>query len=130
MPDALRGPQDLPMLFVLASAPLVGWLSRDPRWGMFRTSLAYTFALMLGHGRYYVLPVTTGLILAARPAVVAWLIPVYVVEVMLPLTRPTLWIVRTVATLALAFWPLIGIVSKRFRPPLERANAAGQLSDP
>lgn len=130
MPESLRGPQDWPMLAVLATAPVVGWLSRDPRWGMFRTSLAYAFALMLGHGRYYVLPVTTGLILAARPAVVAWLIPVYVVEVMLPLTRPMLWIVRTVATLGLVFWPLIGTISKRLRPPSDRANASGQLADP
>lgn len=105
MPDSLRGPQDWPMLAVLASAPLVGWLSRDPRWGMFRVSLAYAFALMLGHGRYYVLPLTTGLILAARPWVVAWLIPVYLVESVLPLSRPVLWVVRTVAVLTLVLWP-------------------------
>lgn len=106
MPEALRGPQDWPMLVVLASAPLVGWLSRDLRWGMFRTSVAYAFALMLGHGRYYVLPLATGLILAARPRAVVWLVPVYVAEFVLPLTRPVLWVVRTIAALVLAFWPL------------------------
>ena len=107
MPDILRGPQDWPMLAVLASAPLVGWLSRDPRWGMFRVSLAYAFALMLGHGRYYVLPLTTGLIVAARPQVGAWLIPVYLAEFVLPLSRPTLWVVRTGAALVLATWPFV-----------------------
>ena len=112
MPDVLRGPQDWPMLVVLATAPLVGWLSRDPRWGMFRTSLAYAFALMLGHGRYLVLPLTTGLILAARPRAVVWLIPVYLVEFVLPLGRPVLWVVRTVATLALAFWPILRRTSR------------------
>lgn len=107
MPDGLRGPLDWPMLVVVASAPLVGWLSHDPRWGMFRASLAYAFVLLLGHGRYYVLPLTTGLIVAARPRVVAWLIPVYLVEFVLPLTRPVLWVARTVATLVLALWPLV-----------------------
>ena len=107
MPDSFRGPQDWPMLAVLASAPLVGWLSRDPRWGMFRASLAYAFALMLGHGRYYVLPLTTGLILAAFPGRLAWLIPVYVVEFLLPLTRDLLWVVRSGAVVVLALWPLL-----------------------
>ena len=129
MPDALRGPQDWPMLAVLASAPLVGWLSRDPRWGMFRVSVAYAFALLLGHGRYYVLPLTSGLILAARPRVAAWIIPVYLVEFVLPLTRPILWVVRTLASLVLATWPLIRLLSRRVRDPLERAEAAGSAAD-
>ncbi|MCY3959901.1 MAG: hypothetical protein OXG65_16640 [Chloroflexi bacterium] len=107
MPDGLRGPRDWPMLVVLASAPLVGWLSHDPRWGMFRMSVAYFFVLMLGHGRYYILPLTAGLMLAARPRVVAWLIPVYVVEFVLPLTRPVLWVVRAAGALVLGLWPLI-----------------------
>lgn len=121
MPDRLRGPQDWPMLAVVASAPLVGWLSRDPRWGMFRTSLAYAFALLLGHGRYYVLPVTTGLILAARPRVVAWLIPIYIVEFVLPLTRPVLWVIRTPAALVLALWPIVRL---RNRPPPAREETS------
>ena len=123
MPDVLRGPQDWPMLAVLAAAPLVGWLSRDPRWGMFRTSLAYAFALMLGHGRYYVLPVTTGLILAAQPRVVAWIIPVYLVEFVLPLTRPALWVIRTPAALVLAFWPL---VQRRQLPDVATISSSGR----
>lgn len=114
MPDAFRGPQDWPMLAVVATAPLVGWLSRDPRWGMFRTALAYAFALMLGHGRYYVLPVTTGLILAARPRVVAWLVPIYLVEFVLPISRPVLWVIRTPVALVVALRPLVRL---RNRPP-------------
>ena len=129
MPDALRGPQDWPMLVVLVSAPLVGWLSRDPRWGMFRVTLAYAFVLLLGHGRYFVLPLTAGLILAARPGSVRWLIPVYVVEFLLPLSRPMLWIVRTFATLVLALWPPIVFLFGRFRPRLDRAAAGGQSAD-
>ena len=129
MPDWLRGPQDWPMLVVLASAPVVGWLSRDPRWGMFRVSLAYAFALMLGHGRYYVLPVTAGLIVAARPRVVAWLIPVYLVEFVLPLTRPVLWIVRTVAVLVLASWPLVNLRSARLRAPSDDRAPARRSVD-
>ena len=121
MPDALRGPQDWPMLVVLASAPLVGWLSHDPRWGMFRSSVAYFFVLMLGHGRYYVLPLTTGLILTARPRIVAWLIPVCFVEFVLPLGRPVLWVIRTVAALGLALWPIARWTTARRRP---RNNAA------
>ena len=121
MPDVLRGPQDWPMLAVVATAPLVGWLSRDPRWGMFRTSLAYAFALTLGHGRYYVLPVTTGLILAARPRVVAWLIPIYLVEFVLPISRPVLWVIRTPAVLVLASWPLVRL---RNRPPPAQGEAS------
>ena len=129
MPDWLRGPQDWPMLVVLASAPVVGWLSRDPRWGMFRVSLAYAFALMLGHGRYYVLPVTAGLIVAARPRVVAWLIPVYLVEFVLPLTRPVLWIVRTVAVLVLASWPLVNLRSAGLRAPSDDRAPARRSVD-
>ncbi len=130
MPAGLRGPQDWPMLAVLASAPLVGWLSRDFRWGMFRVSLAYGFALMLGHGRYYVLPLTTGLVLAARPRVVGWLIPICLVEFVLPLSRPTLWVVRTAATLVLAMWQAIGLVSGRSRTTLDRADAGSELVEP
>lgn len=130
MPDGLRGSQDWPMLAVLASAPLVGWLSRDPRWGMFRVSLAYGFALMLGHGRYYVLPLTTGLLLAARPRVVGWLIPVYLVEFVLPLSRPILWVVRTAATLVLLTWQAIGLLSGKSRTTLDRADAGTESVEP
>ena len=130
MPDWLRGPQDWPMLAVLASAPLVGWLSRDFRWGMFRVSLAYGFALMLGHGRYYVLPLTTGLMLAARPRVVGWLIPVYLVEFVLPLSRPILWVVRAAATLVLLTWQAIGLLSGKSRTILDRADAGTESVEP
>lgn len=123
MPDVLRGPQDWPMLAVLAAAPLVGWLSRDPRWGVFRTSVAYAFALLLGHGRYYVLPVTTGLILAAQPRVVAWLIPVYLVEFVLPLSRPALWVIRTPAALVLAVWPLVKRLPVTPRPTADTGGS-------
>jgi len=119
MPDGLRGPHDWPMLVLLASAPLVGWLSRDPRWGMFRVTLAYAFVLLLGHGRYYVLPLTAGLIVAARPRAVGWIIPVYLVEFVLPLTRPALWVIRTPAALALAFWPLVRHRLVKTRPPTD-----------
>ena len=107
MPDNLKGPQDWAFLVVLAAAPMFGWLSRDPRWGVFRTSLLYGFALTLGHGRYYVLPFTAGLIVAARPGRAVWLIPFYVTEFLLPLTRDLLWVVRSVAVLVLALWPLL-----------------------
>jgi len=118
MPDNLKGPQDWAFLVVFATAPMFGWLSRDPRWGVFRASLLYGFALTLGHGRYYVLPFTAGLIVAARPGRAVWLIPFYVTEFLLPLTRDLLWVVRSVAVLVLALWPL-----------LKRAVSPGQSTD-
>ena len=123
MPDNLKGPQDWALLAVLAAAPAFGWLSRDPRWGMFRASLLYGFALTLGHGRYYVLPFTAGLIVAAHPGRLVWLIPVYVVEFLLPLTRDLLWVMRSGAVFMLALWPMLkGAVA--LRSPADRPDSA------
>ncbi len=105
-PDVLRGPQDWAMLAALAAAPVVGLLHRDPRWAAFRAALLYALALTLGHGRYFVLPLTTGLIVAARPRAAAWLIPVYLVEFVLPLAPNPLWVVRAAGALAVFLWPL------------------------
>ena len=106
MPDSLKGPQDWALLVALAAAPLFGWMSRDAQWGLLRASLLYGFALTLGHGRYYVLPFTAGLMVAARPGRVVWLIPFFVTEFLLPLTRDLLWVVRSVAAFVVALWPL------------------------
>ena len=123
MPDGLKGAQDWALLAVLASAPLLGWMSTDPRWGIFRSSLLYAFALTLGHGRYYVLPLTTGLMVAARPGPIIWLIPVYVVEFVLPLARDLLWVVRTGEVLVLALWWLHRR-TVALRSPTDQPNSA------
>ena len=117
MPDILKGPQDWALLTAVVAAPVVGLLSRDPHWSVFRASLLYGFALMLGHGRYYVLPFTAGLVVAARPGRLVWLIPFYVVEFMLPLTRDLLWVMRSGGALLLALWPWLRRAVASFASP-------------
>ena len=113
-PAALEGPQDWAMRVAVVLAPLVGWASRDLGLGLLRASALYALALMLGHGRYFVLPLTAGVIAAATPARWPWAFAVYFLEFVAPIPRDVRWIVRTLAiALLLAWTPLRAFWNRR-----------------
>ena len=106
-PDALGGPQDWAMPVAAVAALLIGLLVRDPLAATFKATLPYALALMLGHGRYFVLPLVAGLAYGAAPGRWPWLLPAYVFEFFLPVPRDPRWIIRTLGILAFFLWPLI-----------------------
>ena len=103
-PAALAGPQDWAMPLAVALAPLIGWASRDMGLGLLRASLLYALALMLGHGRYFVLPLTAGIVAAAAPSRWPWVAVVFLLEFVAPIPRDLRWIIRMFAIVALFAW--------------------------
>ena len=118
-PAALEGPQDWAMRVAVVLAPFVGWASRDLGVGLLRASLLYALALMLGHGRYFVLPLTAGIIAAATPARWPWVAAVFLLEFAAPISRDLRWILRTFAIAAIFVWPIVRSARQRRTQGLE-----------
>ena len=115
-PAALEGPQDWAMRVAVVLAPLVGWASRDVGVGLLRASSLYALALMLGHGRYFVLPLTAGIVAAATPTRWPWVAVVFLLEFAAPIPRDLRWILRTFAIAALfALKPFRALLGSRER---------------
>ncbi len=104
VPEALRGPQDWAMPTAVLLATGVGWASRDQGLGLLRASMLYVLALTLGHGRYFVLPLTAGIVAAATPTRWPWAVLVFLLEFTAPIPEGVRWIIRTTAMVALFAW--------------------------
>ena len=118
-PQIFEGSQDWAMPLATVLAPFIGWASRDHSLGLLRATLLYAAALTLGHGRYYVLPLTAGLLAAATPTRWPWIPAVFVVEFFLPIARNERWILRAVAIAAAFLWPLRRWARSTRTPPPE-----------
>lgn len=104
LPEALKGPQDWAMPTAVVLAAGVGWASRDQGLGLLRASLLYVLALTLGHGRYFVFPLTAGIVAAATPARWPWAAVVFLLEFAVPIPHGVRWIIRIFAIVALFAW--------------------------
>ena len=105
LPARFHGPQDSAMFVVVAAALVLGWASHDRALGVARAALLYALALTLGHGRYYVFPLTAGILAAATPVRWPWVPAIFVVEFFVPIPRDVRWILRALAIAALFVWP-------------------------
>jgi hypothetical protein len=105
-PQIFEGSQDWAMPLATAMAPIIGWSSRDHSLGLLRASLLYAAALTLGHGRYFVLPLTVGILAASTPTRWPWIPAVFFVEFVLPIAQNKRWIIRAIAIAAAFLWPL------------------------
>ena len=105
-PQIFEGSQDWAMPLATAMAPIVGWASRDHSLGLLRASFLYAAALTLGHSRYFVLPLTVGIMAASTPTRWPWIPVVFLIEFVLPVARNERWIIRAVAIAAAFLWPL------------------------
>ena len=122
-PAALEGPQDWAMRVAVVLAPLVGWASRDLGVGLLRASSLYALALALGHGRYFVLPLTAGIVAAATPTRWPWLAVAFLLEFVAPIPRDLRWIIRTFGIAALFAWTPLHALWFRSRRPARSDGA-------